>query len=104
MAVMENSYPSLSVAIQKLQAEGYTEDFNLCEAGVENKHKKTIHSSAELEVVRYYRFEGMSSAGDNTILYVIETPDGGKGLLVDAFGADSGNIPMDMIDKLRITR
>lgn len=100
---MENSYVSLSIAIKALQEEGYTEDFNLCDAGVENKNKKKIHSATELDVVKFYRFEGMSNPDDNTILYVIETNTGEKGLLVDAYGMYSGNVPKELIEKLRIT-
>lgn len=101
---MKKSYDTLSQAIQDLQAEGYSEDFNLCEAGVENKHKKEIHPAADLTVIRYYRFEGMTNPGDNTVLYVIETSTGKKGLLVDAYGAYSGNISQEMNEKLRINR
>ncbi len=101
---MKNSYSSLSVAIQDLQREGYTEDFNLCNAGVEQKSKKKIHKAAELEVVEFYRFEGTTNPGDNTILYVIETTSGDKGLLVDAYGMYAGNVPKDLIEKLRIVR
>lgn len=43
ITIMENSYISLFIAIKALQEEGYTEDFNLCDAGVENKSKKNIH-------------------------------------------------------------
>ena len=99
---MENAYSSLSVAIRELQEEGYTEDFNLCKAGVENKNRKTMHMPSELDVVRYYRFEGMSDPDDNTVLYVIETKSGEKGLLLDAYGAYAGNIPVELIEKLRI--
>ena len=42
---MEKSYVSLSIAIKALQEEGYTEDFNLCDAGVENKNKKKSSKS-----------------------------------------------------------
>jgi hypothetical protein len=101
-AIMENSYSSLSVAIQALQAEGFTEDFNLCHAGVENKSRKTIHPPSELDVIRYYRFEGMSNPDDNTVLYVITTASGEKGLLVDAYGAYAGNIPNELLEKLII--
>ncbi|MDO1513997.1 phosphoribosylpyrophosphate synthetase [Maribacter confluentis] len=100
---MEKSYISLSVAIKALQEEGYTEDFNLCDAGVENKSKKSVHAATDLEVVKFYRFEGMTNPDDNTILYVIETSKGEKGLLVDAYGAYSGNVPKDLIEKLRLT-
>ena len=99
---MKNSYPSLSVAIQDLQKEGYTADFNLCNAGDEHKHKKSIHKATELDVIKFYRFEGMSDPDDNTILYVIETTTGEKGLLVDAYGMYAGNVPQDLIKKLKI--
>ncbi|TLP80421.1 phosphoribosylpyrophosphate synthetase [Maribacter sp. ACAM166] len=101
---MKNSYSSLSLAIQDLQREGYTEDFNLCDAGVEHKHKNCIHSTTELDVVKFYRFEGDSNPDDNTILYVIETSSGVKGLLVDAYGMYAGNVPRDLIKKLNIVR
>ncbi|MGO4920737.1 phosphoribosylpyrophosphate synthetase [Maribacter spongiicola] len=100
---MENAYISLSIAIKELQEEGYTEDFNLCDAGVENKSKKNIHNAKELKVVKFYRFEGMSNPDDNTILYVIETSTGEKGLLVDAYGMYAGNVPKDLIEKLKLS-
>ncbi|WP_423998389.1 phosphoribosylpyrophosphate synthetase [Maribacter sp. IgM3_T14_3] len=100
---MENSYISLSIAIKALQKEGYTEDFNLCDAGIENKSKKNIHNATELNVVKFYRFEGMSNPDDNTILYVIETITGEKGLLVDAYGMYAGNVPKDLIEKLKLS-
>ncbi|TRZ42748.1 phosphoribosylpyrophosphate synthetase [Robertkochia solimangrovi] len=99
---MERAYDSLSVAIDALRREGYTEDFNLCEAGIENKHKKTLHEADELNVVNYYRFEGMTNPDDSSVLYVIETDSGEKGVLVDAYGAYSGNVPQEMIKKLHL--
>ena len=87
-----------------MQLEGFTADFNLCDAGVENKHKKEVHSADELNVVKYYRFEGMSNPDDNTILYVIETNSGEKGLLMDAYGAYSGNVSKELMDKLKMAR
>jgi len=99
---MENSYLSLSVAISDLQEKGYTEDFNLVEEGVESRSLKQSWKAGDLKVVKFYRFEGMTDPGDNTILYVIETADGKKGLLVDAYGADTGPISQDMIKKLHI--
>ncbi|ETN95195.1 hypothetical protein [Zhouia amylolytica] len=99
---MERSYETLSEAINSLKADGYVEDFNLCDAGVENKHKKTIHNSDELKVVAFYRFEGQTNPDDSSVLYVIETTSGEKGLLIDAYGMYSGNVSQDMIDKLKM--
>ncbi len=101
---MKNSYSTLTEAISDLKKSGFTEDLNLCEEGIENKKLKRIHCSKDFNVVKYYRFEGMSNPADNMVPYVIETSDGDKGLLIDAYGAYSGNIPKDIIDKLRIVR
>lgn len=99
---MKKSYSSLSEAIHDLQRLGYTEDFNLCAVGVENKARKKTHRASDLNVVKYYRFEGETNPGDNSILYVIETSTGEKGLLVDAYGTYSGNVSREMLDKLKI--
>jgi hypothetical protein len=89
-------------AIQDLQGKGYTADFNLCDVGVEHIQKKYVHKAEDLNVVKYYRFEGMTNPDDSAILYVIETSTGEKGLLVDAYGAYSGNVSKEMLDKLKI--
>lgn len=100
--VMKKAYSSLSVAIADLQDRGYTEDFNLVGEGIQSKSLKREWKAGELDVVDFHRFEGMSNPGDNTILYLIETHDGRKGLLVDVYGADQGEISPEMIKKLRI--
>ena len=100
----KRSYTSLSEAIQDLQAQGYTQDLNFCDSGLENKHRACIYPAQELDVTAFYRFEGASDPGDNSILYAIETADGLKGLLVDAYGAYSGNIPREIVQKLRLER
>ncbi len=99
---MKNSYVSLSIAISDLQELGYTFDFNLHEKGLESKHHKRTYSADNLKVVKYYRFEGMTNPDDSSILYVIETTDGKKGLLVDSYGAQSSSIPPDLLKKLKI--
>jgi len=99
---MEKSYSSLSVAIEDLQKQGFTEDFNLVGEGIESKALKKKWKAGELDVIKFYRFEGMTNPGDNTILYLIETTDGKKGLLVDAYGAYQGEISPEMIQKLKL--
>ena len=99
---MKKSYSSLSVAIEDLQKHGFTEDFNLVGEGIESRNLKKQWHAGELDVIKFYRFEGMTDPGDNTILFLIETKDGSKGLLVDAYGADQSEISPEMIKKLTI--
>lgn len=82
---------TLSACINKLVIDGYTEDFKAGERGLLSLQKERIYEANEVTLVNFYRFEGASDPSDNAILYVIETNDGTKGTLVDAFGpyADS---------------
>ncbi|OAB75712.1 phosphoribosylpyrophosphate synthetase [Cochleicola gelatinilyticus] len=99
---MKESYSSLSVAIEDLQKKGWNEDFNLVEDGVESKGLKKKWKAGDCEVVKYFRFEGMTDPGDNSILYLIETNDDRKGLLVDNYSAAGTYISEEMRNKLKI--
>jgi len=82
-----NSYETLSQAMNGLKEEGFTYEFDykedciFCSLPAVRKF-----TSAELKVVQIHRFEGMNSPDDSSILYAIESKDGVKGLLVDAYG------------------
>jgi hypothetical protein len=84
-----NSMPfmkSLATCLNKVMQEGYTENFKVTEHGLESLHKHNNYRPEQIQVVNSFRFEGQSDPDDNAILYVIETNDGTKGTLVDAYG------------------
>jgi len=78
---------SLASCLNKLVLDGYTEDFKAAERGLLSLQSERIYEPNEVHVVNFFRFEGASDPADNTILYVIETNDGIKGTLVDAYGS-----------------
>ena len=39
-----------------------------------------------MKIVNFYRFEGNSNPDDMSVMYAIETSDGLKGTLTDAYG------------------
>jgi len=55
-------------------------------------------------VDEFYRFEGMSSTDDNSIVFAITSDKGLKGVLVDAYGVYASNRNDAMIKKLSIAR
>ena len=79
---------TLASCLNKLVLDGYTEDFKAGERGVllSLQHER-MYGPGDVHVVNFFRFEGASDPADNSILYVIETNDGLKGTLVDAYGA-----------------
>lgn len=78
---------SLSSCVNRMKEEGYKEDFQVTPKGLTTFDKTKNYSPLQVQIVSFYRFEGESDPGDNIILYVIETDDGGKGTLVDGYGA-----------------
>lgn len=80
---------SLSSCLNKMIGEGYKEDFKVTEQGLQSTSTNKTYSPNEVKVVNFFRFEGPSDPDENAIMYVIETSDGVKGTLVDAYGAYS---------------
>lgn len=79
---------SLSEISNKLVLKGYDDDFKISEEGDTLKSLRTEreYKPEELNIINFFRFEGQSDPNDMSILYVIETNDGVKGTLVDAYG------------------
>lgn len=99
-----NSYNTLSEAIEGLKKQGYTYDFNLEEKQICCQELDRNFSPREFKVVESFRFEGMSDPDDSSVLYVIETTTGEKGILIDAYGAYASAISMEMAQRLRMDR
>ena len=78
---------TLSMVMNKMVLKGYEDDFKIGDKGLRSIRTEKVYQPEEINVVNFFRFEGQSDPNDNTILYVIETTDGIKGTLVDAYGA-----------------
>src|SRR5687768_15129845 len=77
---------SLSNCLNKMVTDGFVEDFKVSDRGLESISSGKWYKPEEIEVVNFFRFEGMSDPDDNAILYVIKTNDGVKGTLIDGYG------------------
>lgn len=80
---------TLSSCVNKMKEDGFKEDFQVTKKGLTTYNEDKLYKPEQVNIVNFYRFEGTSDPGDNSILYVIETNDGIKGTLVDAYGAYS---------------
>lgn len=98
------SYDTLSEAIRDLEKRGYTLDFNLAENCIECKSVNVKVEPDFFEIVEVYRFDGMTSTDDESVVYAIETSDGLKGTLTDAYGTYADSITKEMSKKLRMKR
>lgn len=91
----------LQKCLKKLETQGYTDQFK-----VEKKlllsltDDKKKYKPKDVKAANFYRFEGISDPDDMSILYAIETTDGNKGTLIDAYGHysddDTGSFMQDV--------
>ena len=77
---------TLTSCVNKVTKDGYTDNFKVTKEGLYSSIKEKHFKPEEVQVINFYRFEGQSDPDDNAILYVIETNDGIKGTLIDAYG------------------
>lgn len=84
------SMTPLSQVMNKLAAKGYSEEITIKKEGAYlGSLKSPVYQPQDLTIVRNYRFEGESDPADMSVLYAIETKDGKKGFLLNAYGTYS---------------
>lgn len=78
---------SMAMVMNKAVRNGYTEQFKVGSRGFHAAEEGSqAYPPEQISVINFYRFEGESDPADNAIMYVVETSDGKKGTLVDAYG------------------
>lgn len=78
---------TLSEATNKAAEKGFTESFKVVGKGLTTDTEQKFYAPEDVRISNFYRFEGYSDPMDNAILYLIETNDNVKGVLIDAYGA-----------------
>lgn len=84
--VQNDEMKTLSACLNKVVQEGYSQNFKVTEEGIQSLETEKMYRPDEVHIVNFYRFEGASDPSDSAILYIIETDDGVKGSLTDAYG------------------
>jgi hypothetical protein len=89
--IKKDEMKTLVSCINSLVKAGFTEDYKINGDKLKALKRERNYNPEEVKVLNFYRFEGDSDPADNSILYAIETTDGSRGTLVDAYGpyADS---------------
>jgi len=76
----------MAACINKLTVDGYVDQFRIEKGKLVSMDDKKSFKAKDIKAANFYRFEGISNPDDMAILYAIETKDGHKGTLVDAYG------------------
>ncbi|HXD94595.1 MAG TPA: hypothetical protein VNX01_15425 [Bacteroidia bacterium] len=77
---------TLTECIELITKRGYKTNFMAIGNNKIKGEREKPYASHEIKINTFYRFEGDSDPGDSSILYAIETNDGEKGYLTNAYG------------------
>ncbi|PKH68222.1 hypothetical protein CXF59_02460 [Flavobacterium sp. ALD4] len=75
-------YATVSKALDELNENGFSYDFNLHEEDIAKNPQK-------YEIKHIYRYEGNTDPGDEAVVYGIQSNSGKKGVFVTGFAANS---------------
>lgn len=98
------SYETMVEALNALKTQGYTYDFNVKDDCIECTALNLRLKPDDFQVTHVYRFEGMTDPSDQSVVYAIESEDGVKGTLVNAYGLYSDPVSDKLMAKLHIQR
>ena len=98
------TFETLTEAINDLKTRGDLRDFNLKEDCVECSNSGTQLSANEFEITETYHFDGSTDVDDEVVLYAIESKNGWKGTLVNAYGVYADSISDALIAKLKFAK
>ena len=87
-----------------LEKHGYNEQFRVQHKLLESVTTGKTYKCEDLKAVNFYRFEGISDPDDMSILYAIETCDGAKGTLTDAYGSYSDEETGEFMKQVEIAK
>ena len=88
-------YATVSEALDELNENGFTVDFNLHEDDIKKNPQK-------YEIEHIYRYEGDTDPGDEAVVYGIKCSTGEKGVFVAGFSANSESEAARVLNELTI--
>jgi len=81
------NFDTLSIAIDALTKEGFTDAFKAEENCIKALYSKKEYQPEDLKIAHTFRFEGITNPGDQMALFAIVADDGLKGTLVMSYSA-----------------
>lgn len=102
MESLEPRYESLSEAVEYLLQRGYTHEFQYECGTVYCRTYGTVESiePEDLVITDVYRFEGITDPTDSSVVYALESRNGKKGMLIDAYGAYADEYKSEFLSRI----
>ena len=90
--------------VNMLESQGYTDDYRVENGKLVSVHTQKKYKPHDVKIVNFYRFEGISNPDDMSIVYAVETSDGSKGILTDAYGLYSDDQTSEFLKQVEVNK
>ena len=97
-----NKYSTVTEALQELARRGFTGSFIVDEGGLRSPGTGSLVNPDEVTVVEYHRFEGESNPDDMSVVYALESRDGLRGIIIDAYGTYADPVVGEFLEKVKL--
>ncbi len=84
--MQRHEYTSMIKALKGLKSRGFTTNFEFPNNTFYAVDSGRTFNAEKLSILEHHRFEGGSDPDDESIIYLIETSDGIRGAIADAYG------------------
>lgn len=85
----EDRMQTVAGALEQFAGRGYRQEMAIKAGRLQVDGTDRTYRPDEVMVRDYWRYEGVSDPGDESVVYAIETVDGAKGTLVDGYNASA---------------
>jgi hypothetical protein len=94
----------LEKVVKELEEKGYTDEYKIEKKQLVSLSNNKKYKPKDVKAVNFFRFEGTSNPDDMSILYAIETCDGRKGILIDAYGTYADDDISEFVKTVEINK
>ncbi len=96
------TYSGMTEAMEDLRSRGFTANFEFLDRTFRDLESGKTFTADQLTIVEHYRFEGASDREDMSVVYAIESHDGTRGIIADAFGTYANPDLGAFLNKVRL--
>lgn len=97
-----NQFSTLLECVKALEAQGYTDILSMRNATL--NHGCRSLDPGDFRVDSYHRFEGPSDPADMGVVYAVSSEKHGlKGLVIGAYGSDTGDLVQKLLCDVQVT-
>ena len=98
----QQDYVSEIDAMRNLRQRGFITDLEVRDGALRETTTGRRFRPDELAIVEHHRFEGESDPEDMSVVYAIESDDGVRGIVVDAFGTYANPALAAVLEKIKV--